>query len=180
MKKLLFLPFLFLVLFSCTTSDYTNVWTTYEDWRNDNDQWLFEQADLRNPDGSTYYERVVPDWNPNAYVLMHWFNNREETAGNLVPLYTSTVSVIYKGELYNGEVFDSSYTLTDSLFTTTASNLISGWTIALANMHVGDSCDVIIPYQQAYYTSSSGIVLPFSVLKFSMKLVDIPYYEVKP
>lgn len=178
MKKLLIIPILIVLLASCG-DEYSDVWTQYADWRTENEEWMTEQKNLR-VNGDLYYEQIKPAWNTNAYVLMHWFNDREETKDNLVPLYTSTVAVKYIGYLYNDSVFDSSFNNPDSLFTTTSGSVISGWGIALANMHVGDSCDVIIPYDQAYYASSQGIILPFSNLRFSMKLVDIPYYESKP
>lgn len=182
MKKIILLPILIIIILTsaCMDSDYSDVWSEYAEWRTENDNWLLAQADLRNDDGTLYYSKVTPAWNDNAYVLMHFFNDTEETQDNLVPLYTSTVSVKYIGRLYDDTVFDSSYTMTDSIYTFTPSEVISGWQIALANMHVGDTCEVIIPYEVAYYYSGSGLVLPFSCLKFNMRLVDIPYYEVKP
>lgn len=180
MRKLLFVPIILLLLAACAEDDYSDVWTYYAGWRQENDEWIQNQAKRTNPDGTLYYNKVVPSWNPNAYVLMHYFNDRNETKDNLVPMYTSTVSVKYQGKLITDTIFDSSYSLPDSLFTTTLGSVIQGWSIALQDMHVGDSCEVLIPYQQAYYTSGSGLVLPFSCLKFGIKLVDIPYYEIKP
>ena len=110
---------------------------------------------------------------------MHWFNDRNSTAGNLKPYYTSTVAVKYIGRLYNNEAFDSSYLAPDSLFKTKVNSVIPGWTIALQEMHVGDSVEVIIPYQSAYGTSGTGKILPFSNLKFNIKLVDITNWETK-
>lgn len=180
MRNLLFIPIIVILLAACTTEDTSDVWTNYKDWRNENIEWLNQQVQLKNPDGSSYYSVVVPQWDNSAYVLMHWFNDTTQTSENLSPLYTSTVAVKYVGKLYTDTIFDSSYSLADSLFVTTPGNVISGWTIALTNMHVGDSVDVVIPYEQAYYTQSQGLILPFSVLQFGIKLVDIPYYEAKP
>ncbi|MCH5246985.1 MAG: FKBP-type peptidyl-prolyl cis-trans isomerase [Muribaculaceae bacterium] len=179
MKNLFYSLSLLFILVACTT-DENDPWTEYAKWRDDNNEWIKNQALIVNPDGSLYYERVVPAWNHNAYVLIHYFNDRSETAGNLSPLFTSTVAVKYIGRLYNDTVFDSSYSMPDSIFTTTSANVISGWQIALADMHVGDTCEVLIPYEEAYFGGGSGVVLPYSCLKFNMKLVDIPYYEVKP
>ena len=180
MKKLFFLTILIGLLVGCTDSEYSDVYTQYADWRKANDAWLNEQANLRNPDGSLVYSKVTPAWNSNSYVLMRFLNDTELTKDNLVPLYTSTVAVKYIGRLYDDTPFDSSYKMPDSVYVTTSSTVISGWRIALANMHVGDSCEVIIPYGEAYNAGGSGLVVPFSCLKFNMKLVDIPYYEVKP
>lgn len=147
----------------------------YKEWRSLNNNWLSE---LELSSGS-YYRKVIPSYDKGQYVLMHWFNDRNTTAGNLQPYYTSTVAVKYIGRLYNDEAFDSSYLATDSLFVTKVNAVIPGWTIALQEMHVGDSVEVVIPYQSAYGTTGSGKILPFSNLKFNIKLVDIPNWETK-
>ena len=57
--------------------------------------------------------------------------------------------------------------------------MIQGWTVALEDMRVGDSCEVVIPYTMAYGAQSSGLIKPYSALKFHIKLVDIPFYQIK-
>ena len=122
-----------------------------------------------------------------GYIMKHtvgslFQKSEKETTDNLTPLFTSTIDVKYIGRLYNDEPFDSSYAYTqwgDSILRTTQANLIEGWAIALSDMHVGDSCEILVPYQQAYGSSESGIIKPYSALKFNLKLVDIPYYETK-
>jgi hypothetical protein len=163
---------------SCNTED---TWDTYADWREANLAWWNAQEALTNEDGTPYYEKLYPDWDTQSYVLIKFFNDRSKTAGNLSPIYTSTVNVKYRGRLYDDEVFDSSYSMTtygDSIYQTTLGDVISGWNIALSYMHVGDSCEVIVPYTQGYGTTGSGSILPYSMLKFDIKLVDIPYYEL--
>lgn len=182
MKKLLFLISAvgFVVsMFTVSSCKDDNTWSDYSEWRDANNEWLIQQGALLGEDGEAFYIRVVPEWNKSAYVYMHYFNDRSLTEGNLSPMYTSTVSVKYIGRLYNSEPFDSSYTAVDSLFTTGLDGVIPGWAIALENMRVGDSARVIIPYQQAYGVSSMGTILPYSALQFDIKLVDIPYYEIK-
>ena len=182
MKKLFFIIATGILgsLFACTDSEFSDVWTQYAEWRKENNEWLTAQSYRLDDYGNLYYTRVVPQWNPNAYVLIHYYNDRELTKGNLTPLYTSTVAVKYYGQMINNEPFDSSYNMTDSVFVTTSANVIPGWAIALSDMHVGDSCEVLIPSEQAYYAQAAGTILPFSALKFQMKLVDIPNYETKP
>lgn len=85
--------------------------------------------------------------------------------------------VKYIGRFYNGTAFDSSYLQTDSIFETKLSSVVSGWQIALQNMHVGDSCEVVIPYQSAYGSTGYSSVPPYSNLVFHMKLKDIPDWE---
>lgn len=180
MKKLPILLMLLIaiaVIPSCKLDPEKDTWEYYKEWREANNAWLEEQQSKTDENGKAYYTKVIPEFDANAYVLVHYFNDRSATAGNLSPLLTSTVDVKYIGRMYNKEAFDSSYLKTDSIYRTKLTSLISGWAITLMDMHVGDSCEVIIPYQQAYGSSSTGSILPYSHLVFNMKLVDIPKYE---
>ncbi|MDE6808687.1 MAG: FKBP-type peptidyl-prolyl cis-trans isomerase [Muribaculaceae bacterium] len=179
MKKILIWLLALPLLAGFTACDDDDNSDTYAEWRQTNIDYINQQAALEE-NGRAYYERISPAWNPSLYVLIHYFNDRGLTAGNLQPLETSTVAVKYKGMFYEGTGFDSSYVNTDSLFTTKLTGVISGWQIALEKMHVGDSVEVIIPYQAGYGASGSGSILPYSTLRFGIKLVDIPYYEVRP
>ena len=129
----------------------------------------------------TAFYSCMNNYDPEAEVLIHWFNDRSKTANNLKPHYTSTVDVKYVGRLYNDVPFDSSFLSTspaDSLFRCKFSSMIDGWGIAIPQMRVGDSCRVVIPYNLAYGTTSRGnVILPFSTLVFDIKLVDIYAYE---
>ena len=186
MRKILFFVAVGLVagiVTSCKDSDNENVWDKYAEWRDTNDAWIESQAELTAPDGSLYYTKVVPAWNKTAYVLVHYFNDRSLTEGNLSPLYTSTVDVKYIGRLYNDEPFDSSFNMVntygDSIYRAQLCDLVPGWAIAMEDMRVGDSCRVVVPYEQGYYSTSMGSIPPYSCLQFDIKLVDIPYYEIK-
>jgi len=165
---------------ACGSDDDENVWLEYQQWREDNATWYAQQANRLDKDGNKFYEELSPAWNANQTILIHWFNDREETAGNLVPLVRSTVSTIYIGYLYNGEPVDSSYNNAGALFTSRVSALVDGWQIALQNMHVGDSVEIVFPYQLGYGASSTGSIPPYSALRFNMRLKDIPAYEVRP
>lgn len=178
-KLLLFIPVVLTILVIVPACSSDDNWKDYSEWRQENEDWLVQQGGLLDENGQAYYQRIVPVWDRSAYIYMHYFNDRSKTQDNLVPLYTSTVSVKYIGRLYNDEPFDSSFNATDSLFNTTLGAVIPGWTIALQHMHVGDSVRVLIPYQQGYGTSASGSILPYSALQFDIKLVDIPLYEIK-
>ena len=179
----LFLIALTSIITIACSSDET-VWDKYKEWREINEQWFLEQESLTDENGNLYYTKITPEWNKSSYVLVHYFNDRSKTEGNLSPLYTSTVDVKYIGRFYNDEPFDSSYnnvaTYGDSIYRTTCNNVISGWTAVLEDMRVGDSCEVIIPYTLGYGDSETGVITPYSTLKFNISLVNIPYYEVKP
>lgn len=184
MKKL---PFIILAtilgfslfITSCGDDD-DNSLTNYQEWYLANQHW-YDSLETVKVGGVNFYTPVKPSWYKNSGVLIHYYNNRALTAGNYSPLITSTVKVKYKGELYNATPFDSSYTETDSCRTFTLSEgLINGWQVALTDMHVGDSADVIIPFYQAYGVNGNSSIPPYSNLKFSIKLVDIPSYELRP
>ena len=82
------------------------------------------------------------------------------------------VSVYYKGMLIDGKVFDDNtgqgypdaFRLAD---------LITGWQIALTQMHVGDHWMVYIPYEVGYGTRDNGPIPAYSTLVFEVKLVAI-------
>ncbi|MDE6556411.1 MAG: FKBP-type peptidyl-prolyl cis-trans isomerase [Duncaniella sp.] len=182
LMRLLLLPAVVIVAViaaSCNKGD--DVWNNYEEWRVANTEFYNEQKFAIGSDGQPRYQTLTPAWNNSASILINWLNDRKLTEDNLSPLLTSKVAVKYRGALYNGVAFDSSYRAKDSLFTTTPGNVISGWTIALLNMHVGDSVEVVIPYVLGYGVNGSGVSIPpFSTLVFNIKLVDILDYEVRP
>ena len=152
-----------------------NVYDEYKDWREANDEWFELQA------ASGLYTRLAAPWDPSAAVLMRWHNDTMLTQNNLKPLITSTIDVKYQLKLYNDSVVDSSYDIispADSVFRTQLNQTVEGWMIALTRMHVGDSCTVIIPYQQGYgSTKMSELLKPYSTLVFDVKLVDIYKYK---
>lgn len=187
MKKLLLYIGSFMALMSLASvsvscnDDNKNTWDDYEKWRNANTSYYDEQKYSFDENGNPEYLTVVAPWNPGAEVLVKYLNDRSKTEGNLTPLLTSTVDVKYRGSLYNGVAFDSSYLRTspaDSIFRTVLSATIEGWWIALTDMRVGDSARVIIPYNVGYGSSITASIPPFSTLVFDVKLVDIPYYEI--
>ncbi len=147
----------------------------YKDWREDNDAWFQKQM------SSGQYTVLTAAWDPSAKTLIRWHNDTMLTKGNLKPLITSTVDVKYHVSLYNGTPIDSSYYLTspaDSIYRSQLNQNVEGWMIVLTHMHVGDSCTVIIPYQQGYGSNKkSDYLVPYSTLVFNLKLVDIYKYK---
>lgn len=183
MKKLLLIIALSTAaLIGCTKGEETT-WEKYRDYRDLNEAWLRELQARVDADGKPYYTVVVPSWNPAGYVLMHWYNDRAETEGNLSPLYTSTVDTRYRLTLYDGTAVDSSSELTitaqKGIYRTRLNNTVQGWAAALQEMHCGDTCEVIVPYGMGYGAQDNGLVKPYSTLCFNIRLVDIPFY-VKP
>lgn len=161
-------------------NDSLNTWKTYREWRETNDAYYNEQKELRADNGSLFYTPIVPAWHSAGEILISYLNDRTLTEGNLTPMVTSVVDVKYKGWLIDGTAFDSSYTAKDSVFTTKVSSVIEGWQTALQHMRVGDSVRIVLPYGQAYGSTGSGAILPFSTLTFDVKLKDIVNYETRP
>ena len=147
----------------------------YKDWRESNDAWFQQQM------SSGQYTLLTAAWDPSAKTLIRWHNDTMLTKGNLKPLITSTVDVKYHVGLYDGTPVDSSYYMTspaDSIYRSKLNQNIEGWMIALTRMHVGDSCTVIVPYQQGYGSNmKSDVLVPYSNLVFNLKLVDIYKYK---
>lgn len=185
MKKLLLYITLAATAIGCFTAcdddDAQTTWDTYADWREQNDAWVSEMAARKNSDGTPYYTRLIPSWNPGTMVLIHYFNDRVATEGNLSPLYTSTVDVRYVGRDCLGAGFDSSTLATTygpGIARFGVNGVIQGWSIALQDMRVGDTCEIIVPYGAAYGSTSTTAIKPYSALRFNLRLVDIPYYEI--
>lgn len=165
---------------ACHDNEQQTTWDEYADWRELNDAWILEQQSLTNPDGTPYYTKIVPAWNPSTFILIHYFNDRALTAGNLSPLYTSVVDVRYVGRDCTGAGFDSSTLATaygPGIQRFACNGTIQGWSIALQDMRVGDTCQIIVPYGAAYGAQSTGTIKPYSSLLFNMRLTDIYSYE---
>lgn len=170
-------------LVSCSDDDDSNynTWETYRQWRTENQEWVAAQEALIDEEtGQPYYTKVVPAWAPSTFVLMHWFNDRTATEGNLTPLLTSWITTHYDLYLCDDTEVDSSAELEAGRFTSQLSGLIDGWQIALMNMHVGDTVQIVVPYEAGYGNTSSELIPPYSALRFNLRLVDIPDYEIRP
>lgn len=89
-----------------------------------------------------------------------------------VPTATQKVKVNYEGRLIDGTVFDSSYKRNQPA--TFASNqVIKGWTEALTKMPVGSKWELYIPQELAYGAREAGKIPPFSMLIFTVELLEI-------
>ena len=133
MKKLLLVIGLLGVLgFGLSSCLGNEVEDKYKDWRKTNNEW-FEQQQAN----TTYYKTVTAPWDPNGQVLIHWYNDTMLTRDNLKPLLTSGVEVKYRGMLYDGTPFDSSYLSTsprDSIAQFTVNSVIDGWSLGVMMM----------------------------------------------
>lgn len=172
------LPMALLALSSCL-SDEEKTYKDYTEWRNQNLEYI-DNAKAETVNGVKVYEEVTPDWDKATTILMRWHNDRSKTQNNLVPMNNSTIDVKYILTTVEGDTIDSSYSQTaygDSIYRCKPTNLITGFQVAVTNMHVGDSITTIIPYTAGYGYAGSGSVQPYSTLIFGIKLVDINAWE---
>lgn len=84
----------------------------------------------------------------------------------------SIVTCHYKGSLINGKVFDNSHERKcPEAFR--VNDLISGFQIALVNMHIGDHWEVYIPAEMGYGSRNAGDIPGNSTLIFEIELINI-------
>ena len=166
-----------LLVTSCFEDEKTTA-EKYEDWRLQNEKYVADAEAKKAPDGSPYYTKIVPSWAPNAYVLVHWHNDRSLTASNLSPMDNSTTQITY--ELFNveGDRISDSFANRDSVYTSRPSSNIVGMWAALTHMNVGDTVTMVIPFQAGYGESSYSDILPYSTLVYNVKLKAITAYEI--
>ena len=157
-----------------------------------------EEDVQRVPEGQLF---AIRDWmtstNENAYyIYCKKIKALDDYTTARRPLSTETVSAYYYGTLINGLTFDgnfSGYGATDQGFLDkndaekaptdfdspaefdVNGNIISGWSIVLQYMYVGERWIVYIPWQCGYGSSgsSSGSIPGYSALAFDMQLEGV-------
>jgi peptidyl-prolyl cis-trans isomerase A (cyclophilin A) len=87
----------------------------------------------------------------------------------------SQVSVHYKGQLLNGQVFDSSYTRKEPInFQVGVGQVIAGWDEGLLLLNVGDKARFVIPSNLAYGSrGAGGVIPPNATLIFDVELMKV-------
>ena len=83
----------------------------------------------------------------------------------------SVITAHYVGKTINGKTFDSSRGATAPAFR--LRDLISGWIIALQQMHVGDRWEIYLPAEQAYGKMNQPGIPGGSTLIFDIELLGI-------
>lgn len=165
------------LLTSCLGDDPKN---EEDPWKEQNDTWLISKELEKDTEGNPVYEKVTCSWDPNAFVLMQWHNDRSQTASKLSPMSTSTVDVRYEVRTIDGTEIDNSksrVTPAPGVYRSQLNKNIMGWIIGLGNMHIGDTCTILIPYTQAYGSIPYNGIKAYSSLVFDVRLVDIPAWE---
>ncbi len=181
MRKIAYLLILFALPLLTSCFEETT-WEKYADWRKVQNEWLDKELAKTDENGQPFYQSLSANFDKNAVVYIHYYNDRNDTKDNLMPLYNSVVDTKYHGSIYDGTPFDSSYLSTspaDSVIRFSVNGVVSGWAIALMNMHVGDSVKVIIPYNVGYGESGKSSIPPYTHMVFQLKLQDIYRYHAQ-
>jgi FKBP-type peptidyl-prolyl cis-trans isomerase len=102
------------------------------------------------------------------YKIIQEGNGKKATKG-------SVVSVHYKGQLDNGQVFDSSYSRKQPIdFTLGIGQVIPGWDEGIQLLKVGDKARFVIPSNLAYGSQGAGgVIPPNAILVFDVELMDV-------
>lgn len=87
----------------------------------------------------------------------------------------SDVSVHYKGQLIDGQVFDSSYQRKQPIdFKIGVGQVIPGWDEGIQLLKVGDKARFVIPSNLAYGSQGAGgVIPPDATLIFDVELMDV-------
>lgn len=88
------------------------------------------------------------------------------------PSANNTVKVHYKGQLLNGQVFDSSYERGEPI-EFPLNQVIAGWTEGLQLIKAGGKITLFIPAQLAYGEQSTGQIPANSPLIFDVELLEV-------
>jgi peptidylprolyl isomerase len=120
----------------------------------------------------TFISKKWPDLKPDAEGI---FQKVIRKGSGPIPTPGTKVSVIYKGMLLDGTVFDQSALSGGPFsFIVGKGEVIDGWDIVLSTMQRGEKRLVIIPPELAYGAQSIGDVIPpNSFLVFEIELVSI-------
>ena len=162
MKKLIYLlliPLFSGIFQSCSDKKEES----YAEWRAENEAYI--EKIKNNPE---YKEATIPQGPGSIY-----YKAFPGYAGNGVsPIYTDKVKVHYKGSFYNGTVFDDASNRTVEF---SVNGVVSGFTVALQKMQVGEKWEIHIPWELGYGYSgyNSGSIPPYSALIFEVELLEI-------
>ncbi len=102
------------------------------------------------------------------YQIIQEGNGKKANKGDMV-------SVHYKGQLFDGTVFDSSYKRKQPLeFSVGVGQVIAGWDEGILLLNVGDKARMVIPSELAYGSrGAGGVIPPNTPLIFDVELIDI-------
>ena len=147
MKRLLFIASLLFILSSCKT---------YSD----------QEIEEFDKEIQAYIKKNKLDLDASPSGL--YFKITKEGEGRLIQ-YTDSVSISYKGKLFNGRIFD----YTKEPLTFAVKGLISGWKETLLSCKQGSEVVMILPPQLGYGNHELDDIPHNSILYFEMKVWNV-------
>ncbi len=174
MKKKIFLWMLCLPLVLAVTS--------CKDDDDNNDAWrTTNEAAFNAVATSTDYSPVTTPQGPGTI----YKKVLKTGVGTEKPLSTARVKVFYSGTYYDQTTYFDKGSSVDGVpryfpdltLTNYSSNgVISGMSVALQNMVIGDKWEIWIPWTLGYGASGSGAIPGYSTLVFQVELLGIDQY----
>ena len=185
-KKIYLLPLLLLVALFTTSCEETKEAGKYDNWEARNQ--AFRDSLQQVYDAKTDPELLAFTPMINQRVTIFYKKKISNDTG-AIPLYTSTVSVFYRGTFFTGEMFDQNFTGTDpgpfdrpntwtvQGFIDTNKPAVAGFAEVLQRMRVGERWLVYFPWQLCYGASGNtdgNVFIPgYSSLIFDIQLESI-------
>jgi FKBP-type peptidyl-prolyl cis-trans isomerase len=133
---------------------------------------LHAQREKLPPDDLEIVEKKWPDAK-RTYTGLRYIVLKPGKQNGPSPVPGMLVSVIYKGALLNGSVFDEADASKPLKIRLGRGNLIEGWEEALQKMHRGEKWLLIVPPELGYGSRGRLPSIPrSSTLIFEMELAD--------
>lgn len=184
MSKKVYLFSLVLLALAFTACSETEEVSRYDNWRARSEAYIDEIAAQYN----SAENKALPDTDPEKLYAIEdestkqliYLKKVEKGTGTVSPVFTSKIKADYRMSYFNGDVVQQTFSGTkptnlDPPAEFNLSNVISGWSYALAHMVVGDFWTLYIPYQSGYGsgTGPDGSLQPYSALIYNVKLAEI-------
>jgi FKBP-type peptidyl-prolyl cis-trans isomerase len=152
LTKFTFLFFIIAIAFSSCTEE------SYADWKILNDNRYSAELDSLSIKSYTKTESGL------CYKIIH--------KGEILqrPNLNSYIKVRYTGRLITNKVFDS------GTYEGYLSGTVAGWREALTLINVGGSMVFFLPADLGYGSTASGKVPPYSMMYFTVELLDTQNY----
>ena len=144
---------------------------------------LFAQATKPEPKSLAWHSeqqlalaslRAEDGWRWEEGGVMWRFAPKNEGPGGAGPRLSvsDTVTVHYAGTFVDGETFDSSYDRGQPA-TFPLGRLVKAWQVAIPNMAVGDTIELVAPAAMAYGPVGRGPIPGGATLRFKVELIAI-------
>ena len=133
---------------------------------------LHAQREKLPPDDLEFVEKKWPNAK-RTYTGLRYIVLQAGKADSPTPVSGQVVSVVYKGSLLNGTVFDEADASKPLRIRLGRGNLIPGWEEVLQKMHRGEKWFLIVPPELGYGSRGRLPGIPrSSTLIFEMELID--------